>query len=63
MVAGTPHVSVELGPCIENTLYCGGAKLEGDPRTLYRCTSGAGTVVMTCTIGCAVNPGLADACR
>lgn len=55
--------AADAAPCIEGTLYCGGDKLEGDPQTLYRCASGAGTVVMTCTVGCAVNPGNDDACR
>jgi hypothetical protein len=51
------------GACTDGGLYCGGDKLAGDPRTLYRCSAGAGVVVMTCATACAVNPGSDDSCR
>lgn len=53
----------DSGPCIDGSLYCGGDKLDGDPQTVYRCASGAGTAVMTCMLGCVVNPGNDDGCR
>ena len=51
------------GPCSEGGLYCGGDKLAGDPGTLYRCSGGAGTVVMTCATACEINSGSDDSCR
>ena len=50
-------------PCTEGGLYCGGDKLAGDPSTLYRCSNGAGTVVMTCATSCEVHTGSDDGCR
>ena len=44
--------------------YCGGDKLSGDPRTLYRCNRpSAPTVVHRCAAGCSVNPGRDDSCK
>ncbi|MEO8550777.1 MAG: hypothetical protein ABI678_12415 [Kofleriaceae bacterium] len=51
------------GACQESSLYCGGDKLAGDPRTLYRCSGGVGVAVMTCATACDVNPGANDSCR
>jgi hypothetical protein len=52
------------GTCIDTGLYCGGDKLDGDPQSLYRCMSGAGTLVMTCPNGCVIgSPGHDDGCR
>jgi hypothetical protein len=49
--------------CVENGLYCGGDKLDGDPQTLYRCAGGVGVDGVTCDDGCVVRPGMNDACR
>jgi hypothetical protein len=50
--------------CFDTGLYCGGDKLDGDPRSLYRCASGTGMLVMECANGCVVgSPGHDDACR
>jgi len=50
-------------PCVEGGFYCGGNKLDGDPRTLYRCAGGVGTAPMPCADGCEVRPqGTDDAC-
>lgn len=52
------------GPCSQGGLYCGGDELAGDPGSLYQCANGAGTFVMRCPNGCAVNPPpTKDACR
>jgi hypothetical protein len=52
------------GTCVETGLYCGGDKVDGDPSSLYRCTSGAGAFVMECANGCVIgSPGHDDACR
>lgn len=52
------------GGCKEGGFYCGGDKLDGDPQTLYRCTSGAGTAPQVCANGCVIAPqGSDDACR
>ena len=51
------------GPCMQNGLYCGGDKVPGDPKTLYRCDGTANPpVVMVCTIGCQVIAGQNDGC-
>lgn len=50
-------------PCTEGGLYCGGDKLAGDPGSLYRCSNGIGTVVMTCATACEIHPGSDDSCR
>jgi hypothetical protein len=51
------------GPCVENALYCGGDKLVGDPRSLYRCMGGRGTRIKECQNGCRINPGANDDCN
>lgn len=46
-----------------NGLYCGGDSVSGDPKTLYRCTNGALSVVQVCANGCRVMPpGQNDQC-
>ncbi|HET9624476.1 MAG TPA: hypothetical protein VFP84_24055 [Kofleriaceae bacterium] len=49
--------------CVVGGLYCGGDKISGDKNTLFRCTTGAPTVVKKCAQGCAVHPGSDDSCR
>ncbi|MEJ7602656.1 MAG: hypothetical protein WKG01_32500 [Kofleriaceae bacterium] len=52
------------GGCVEGGDYCGGNKLDGDPRTLYTCTAGGGTNPRECADGCVVQPaGNDDRCR
>lgn len=52
------------GPCVDGGFYCGGDKLDGDPRTLYRCEAGAGVAGVVCDDGCVVAPaGQDDFCR
>lgn len=51
------------GPCVEGGFYCGGDKLDGDPRSLYQCVGGVGRNRRDCANGCAVRPGQDDACR
>jgi Peptidase family M23 len=49
--------------CVPGGYYCGGDKVSGDPKTLYRC-QGPGTpaVAQRCTAGCKVNSGVDDSC-
>ncbi|HEX7665348.1 MAG TPA: hypothetical protein VF407_12575 [Polyangiaceae bacterium] len=51
--------------CSPGGFYCGGDKVSGDSRTLYKCnSSGTGaSEVEVCARGCKVNPGEDDACR
>lgn len=51
-------------PCQVGGNYCGGDKLDGDPRVLYRCVAGgAHTILERCTKDCRVAPaGSDDAC-
>jgi len=50
--------------CVVNGLYCGGDKVTGDPRTLYRCTSsGVPAPVMLCPNACVVVAGADDKCQ
>lgn len=51
-------------PCLVGGYYCGGERLPGDPRSLYRCDDGgAGTLTSTCAVACIVAPpGKDDAC-
>lgn len=51
-------------PCSVGGSYCGGDRLDGDPRILYRCVAGgAGTLLERCANGCRVMPaGTDDAC-
>ena len=51
------------GPCVEGGFYCGGDKLDGDPRSLYQCVGGVGKNRRDCANGCAIRPGQDDACR
>lgn len=58
-----PEVPLSGGDCVTGGLYCGGDKVTGDPKTLYKCTGpGAPAVVEVCAAGCAVNPGRNDSC-
>ncbi len=51
-------------PCCEGGFYCGGDKVDGDPQSLYVCTSGAGANRMVCPNGCVIGePGHDDYCR
>lgn len=48
-------------PCQAGGNYCGGDKLDGDPRILYRCVAnGAHTILERCTKGCRVMPEGSD---
>jgi len=50
--------------CVEGGDYCGGNELVGDPRTLYRCTSGVATNPRPCANGCVIGAaGSDDYCR
>ena len=51
------------GACVEGGFYCGGDKLDGDPRTLYTCQEGRGVDGTECPDGCQVRPGEDDICR
>ncbi|MEO7730029.1 MAG: hypothetical protein ABIY55_03585, partial [Kofleriaceae bacterium] len=44
------------GTCKTGSSYCGGDKLDGDPRTLYLCQAGVGTSPVGCANGCVVRP-------
>jgi len=63
MPADNDECAAVSGPCKENSLYCGGDKVTGDPQQLYRCVGGAGVPVMTCATACVVNAGDDDSCR
>jgi hypothetical protein len=51
--------------CVVTGTYCGGDKLDGDPRILYRCAaSGVHAIVERCANGCVVAAeGKDDACK
>lgn len=51
------------GTCLDGGAYCGGDKLDGDPRTLYRCMAGVGTVLQRCVTACVVRSADDDACQ
>ncbi len=51
------------GTCVDNSDYCGGDKLDGDPQVLYRCSGGVGINPRLCADGCIVRPGDDDICR
>ena len=52
------------GTCIDGGRYCGGDKVDGDPRTLYTCMAGVGQKIRECPDGCVVAPtGQNDDCR
>lgn len=51
------------GNCVAGGLYCGGDKVLGDAKTLYKCNGpGTPTVIQHCASGCSVNPGVNDSC-
>lgn len=51
-------------PCVTGGYYCGGERIAGDPRSLYRCNQdGSGTLTTTCATSCIVAPvGSDDKC-
>jgi hypothetical protein len=52
------------GPlCQDGGRYCGGDKVDGDPKTLYVCMTRVGTMPTECPSGCVVRPGSDDICR
>ncbi len=53
------------GPrCTTGTRYCGGDKVDGDPRTLYTCQAdGTGVTSEACVNRCEVVAGHPDTCR
>lgn len=51
------------GNCSPGGFYCGGDKVVGDAKTLYKCNGpGTPTVVQKCALGCVVNAGRDDSC-
>lgn len=49
--------------CVKGGYYCGGDKVTGDAKTLYKCNGpGKPSVVQKCSNGCRVNPGRDDSC-
>lgn len=49
--------------CVVGGYYCGGDKVDGDAKTLYRCNGpGKTTLIKKCGAGCTVNPGRDDTC-
>lgn len=51
------------GTCSAGGLYCGGDKVIGDAKTLYKCNGpGTPSVVEHCAAGCSVNAGRDDSC-
>lgn len=49
--------------CVPGGYYCGGDKVTGDPKTLYKCTGpGTPTVAQKCTTTCVVSTGSDDKC-
>lgn len=56
--------SDKCGVCAAGSPYCGGDKIPGDPRTLYRCNGdGTTTVIEICPTSCVVRPGQNDICN
>jgi Peptidase family M23 len=52
------------GKCVAGSNYCGGDKVVGDSRSLYRCNAdGSGTLIAKCGNGCRVNLGNDDTCK
>jgi len=52
------------GTCVTPGFYCGGDKVDGDPSSVYQCSSGSGVFVMQCPNGCVIgSPGHDDGCR
>lgn len=68
-----PGTSADAGPstvipkgndCTPGGSYCGGDKVTGDAKTLYKCNGpGTPTVIKVCTAGCMVNSGVDDSCK
>lgn len=58
---GVPDLAAD-GGCTPGALYCGGHALEGDPTTLYRCTTTGPVIRGGCVAGCEVRPGRDDRC-
>lgn len=56
-------VCVGGGLCRDGGTYCGGHVLDGDPSTLYVCSSFEGTRPMPCPAGCMVRGDGDDACK
>lgn len=62
--AGATPVVPKGNDCTPGGFYCGGDKVTGDAKTLYKCTGpGTPTVVKVCTLGCSVNSGVDDSCK
>lgn len=58
-----PDAAPKGNDCVKGGLYCGGDKVTGDAKTLYKCEGpGAPTVVEKCANGCMVNSGTDDSC-
>jgi hypothetical protein len=52
------------GACMSGAFYCGGDKLAGDPRTLYRCNGASDpTVSMECPSACVIRANQNDICQ
>ncbi|MDB4993852.1 MAG: hypothetical protein JWM74_1284 [Myxococcaceae bacterium] len=61
--AGAPITTPKGNGCVAGGNYCGGDKVTGDPKTLYKCTGpGTPTVVEKCASGCMVSAGSDDSC-
>lgn len=59
----TPAAMPKGNDCVVGGFYCGGDKVSGDPKTLYKCVGpGTPTVVQRCTDKCLINSGTDDAC-
>ena len=54
---------VGSGGCVEGSDYCGGDKVDGDPKMLYRCTGGICTNPRLCDNGCIIQNHDDDICR
>ncbi len=63
------HTTLELvlaapDACTAGSLYCGGDKVAGDPKTLYQCNGGGVPLARGVCLGdCAIRPGNDDICR
>jgi murein DD-endopeptidase MepM/ murein hydrolase activator NlpD len=59
----SPNVVPKGNGCVAGGRYCGGDKVTGDSKTLYKCNGAATpTVVEKCASGCMVNSGSDDSC-
>jgi hypothetical protein len=62
--AGTGTANTATATCVTGGSYCGGDKITGDSKTLYRCNGAAApTVIQVCANGCSVNAGRDDSCN